>query len=368
MTERYAAAKPDREMNMWKSWRSQLFMAFVVATGATVATGTTAIAKEQVRVAGLTWPGYGWWYIAKEKNLAPDLDISYQAIEDPFQSFSLMSSGQVDIVSSTAEFAPIGASQDMPVRMFGYGNLSHGTDKIIVRPEISSPADLKGKKVAVMVGGLPQIMMGIYLEENGLPFDSVEYVNVIMDQAAAAMIGGTVAAAELWEPFGNQTLKAIPGSKVVASTADAKWASNALIGDAHFINADWAKDKRETALKALKAMYDAIAYWKKNPAEANKIIATGMKMSVEDVELVIGKDGTGLDSGLYPYTFMEAAQFCGVAPGNPPFGKKNGQMVDYYKLTNEWWVKFGTVEGEYPTEKGIDCSLLKDLYDGGYRG
>ena len=100
----------------------------------------------------------------------------------------------------------------------------------------------------------------------------------------------TVGGAELWEPFGTQTLKAVEGAKVVASTADPEWAQNALIADAHFINADWAKNKREVALKALKAMYDAIAYWKKNPEEANKIIADAMKMSVADVELVIGID------------------------------------------------------------------------------
>jgi NitT/TauT family transport system substrate-binding protein len=325
-------------------------------------------AAEKVRVAGLTWPGYGWWYIIQAKNLAPDLEITYQAIEDPFQSFSLMTSGQLEIVSSTAEFAPIGASQDMPVRMVAYGNLSHGTDQLLLRPEIKSAADLKGKKVAVMVGGLPQIMMGIWLEKNGVPFDSVEYVNVIMDQAAAAMIGGTVGAAELWEPFASQALKAIPDAKRVASTADPEWAANALIADAHFMNADWVAQHRDTALKALQAMYDAIAYWKQNPQEANQIIADGMKMSVADVELVIGKDGTGTDAGLYPYTFMEAAQFCGAAPGDPPFGQKNGQMVDHFKLTNEWWVKFGVVPQTYPPEKGIDCSLLKDLYDSGYRG
>jgi NitT/TauT family transport system substrate-binding protein len=342
-------------------------LALAVAVFVLVAV-STAWAKDQVRVAGLTWPGYGWWFIAKEKNLAPDLDITYQPIEDPFQSFALMTSGQLEIVSSTAEFAPIGASQDMPVRMFAYGNLSRGIDKIIMRPEITGPADLKGKKVAVMVGGLPQIMMGIYLEKNGMPFDSVEYVNVIMDQAAAAMISGTVGGAELWEPFGTQTLKAVPGAKVVASTADPEWASTALIADAHFINANWAKENRPVALKALKAMYDAIAWWKKNPEEGNKIIAEGMKMSVPDVELVIGKVGTGVDSGLVPYTFLEAAQFCGVAPGDPPFGQKNGQMVDHFKLTNGWWVKFGVVKENYPPEKGIDCSLLKDLYDSGYRG
>jgi len=327
-----------------------------------------ALAKDQVRVAGLTWPGYGWWYIAKAKNLAPDLDISYQAIEDPFQSFTLMTSGQLEIVSSTAEFGPIGASQNMPVRMFAYGNLSHGTDKIIMRPEIKKPEDLKGKKVAVMVGGLPQIMMGIYLEKKGLPFNSVEYVNIIMDQAAAALVGGSVVAAELWEPFGSQALASVPGASVVASTAEPEWASTALIADAHYINSDWVKNKRPVALKAIKAMYDAIAWWKKNPAEGNKIIADGMKMSVADVELVIGKDGTGRDSGLAPYTFMEAAQFCGSAPGDPPFGQKNGQLIEHYKLTNSWWVKFGVVKDTYPPEKAIDCSLLKDLYDSGYRG
>ena len=187
--------------------RLRQFSLAIAVAGLAFAAATSGWAKDQVRVAGLTWPGYGWWYIAKAKNLAPDLDITYQAIEDPFQSFALMSSGQLEIVSSTAEFAPIGASQNMPVRMFAYGNLSHGTDKLIMRPEITSPADLKGKKVAVMVGGLPQIMMGIYLEKNGMPFDSVEYVNVIMDQAAAAMISGTVAGAELWEPFGTQYLE-----------------------------------------------------------------------------------------------------------------------------------------------------------------
>lgn len=349
-------------------FRSTNRLASLVAAGGLLLMSSAALAKDQVRVAGLTWPGYGWWHIINAKGLAPDLEVTYQAIEDPFQSFSLMASGQLEIISSTAEFAPIGASQNMPVRMFAFGNLSKGTDKIILRPEIKSPADLKGKKVAVMVGGLPQIMMGIYLERNGVPFDSVEYVNVIMDQAAAAMIGGTVAGAELWEPFGKQTLDAIPGATVVASTADPEWTSNAVVADAHFINADWTKNKRPVALKALKAMYDAIAWWQKNPTEGNKIIADGMKMSVADVELVIGKDGTGLDSGLMPYTFMQAAQFCGAAPGDPPFGQKNGQMIEHYNTTNAWWVKFGVVKETYPHEKGIDCSLLKDLYDSGYRG
>lgn len=336
--------------------------------GAVALPSASSSAAEKVRITGLTWPGYGFWFIAKDKGLAPDLDISYQAVEDPFQSFALLASGQVEVVSSTAEFGPIGASQDMPVRVVAYGNASYGTDKLILRPDITDPSQLKGQSVGVMVGGLPQIMMGIYLEQNGVPFDSVKYVNVIMDQGAAAMISGTVAAAQLWEPFASQALTSIPGAKVVATTKDEEWASSGLIADAHFMNAEWIETKRSTAVKAMKALYDAIAWWKKNPTEGNKIIADGLKMSVSDIELVLGKDGTGLDGGLYPYTFIEAARSCGVDPGDPPFGQKNGQLYEHFKLTNTWWVKFGVVKEMYDPAKTVDCGVLKDLYESGYRG
>ena len=56
-------------------------------------------------------------------------------------------------------------------------------------PGIEGPEDLKGKKVAVVEGGLAQIYVAMWLEKNGHPFDSVEYVNIIADDAFAAMIG-----------------------------------------------------------------------------------------------------------------------------------------------------------------------------------
>ena len=45
------------------------------------------------------------------------------------------------------------------------------------------------------------------LEQNGIKFDSVNYVNIIADDAFAAMVGGSVAASEFWEPYGSNVLK-----------------------------------------------------------------------------------------------------------------------------------------------------------------
>ena len=60
------------------------------------------------------------------------------------------------------------------------------------------------------------------------------------------------------------------------------------------------------------------------------------------------------------YNLEEAAQFCGVAPGSPPFGQVNGQMADHWKLTNDWWIKFGFMNKIVDPSTGLDCTLLKD--------
>ncbi len=352
----------SRRLTRW----AQLFCLALFAVSALFVGARVAEAKEQVRVAGLTWPGYGFWFIAEEKGLAPDLEITYQAIEDPFQTFALATAGELDVVSSTIEFAPIAAGEGMPIRLVAYGNISYGTDKIVVGPGIESAKDLVGKKVAVLEGGLAQLYMAIWLEQNGVAYDQVEYVNLIMDDAASAMIGGDVAAAEFWDPFGPQVLNSRPDTRLAAQSREPFWLQNALIADAVFMNSNFIAERRDVAVKAMQALYDAIAWWSENPAEGNEIIARGMQMPLADVELVIGKDGTRKDGGLYPYSFLEAARFCGSAPGEPPFGQANGQIVDHFRMTNEWWLKFGQMTKTADPADGIDCSLLADLNEAGY--
>lgn len=346
----------------------RILSCLIAVLGLVLGLGGASWAAEPVHISGLTWPGYGFWFIVKEKGLAPDLDISYQRIEDPNQSFNLLTAGKIDVVSSTIEFTPIGVDSGMPLKLVAFGNLSNGTDKILAAPDVNSAADLKGKDVAVLEGGLAQIYMAMWLEKNGVPFNAVNYKNIIADDALGAMIGGKVAAAEFWEPYASNLLKALHGSKVLADSKDDYWTKQALIADALFMNADFIAKRHDVALKVAKSLYDAIAWWKKNPTEGNAIIAKGMEMSVPDVELVLGKDGSGLDGGLYVYTFMETARFCAAAPGDPPFKQTNGQMKDHFELLNTWWKRFGLIKNTVPYEKGVDCGLLGELYKSGYRG
>ena len=85
-----------------------------------------------------------------------------------------------------------------------------------------------------------------------------------------------------------------------------------------------------------------------------------MQFSVADVESILGGVNNPEDGTLYMYSLEESARFCGVADGDPPFGQRNGQIYDHWKLTNDWWIKFGLMTGDADPAKGIDCSILKD--------
>jgi NitT/TauT family transport system substrate-binding protein len=327
-----------------------------------------ANAAETIRVGHFSWPGYGFLYVNQHHNLSPDLNFEFTVIEDPVQLFALLGTNKLDVVFSTIEFGPILAAEDMGSKLVALSNLGYGSDDIIVHPDIKSAADLKGKQVAVLEGGLSHIMMGIWLEQNGVKWDEVEMVNLIAGDAAAAMMSGQVAAAELWAPFNTEVLENLPGSRSVANSLETQWLESGLIADAIFMSNDMLDNRRDLAVKTLQAIFKGVEHWRANSDVDNQVISDAVGFPMADVEAIIGngklttevakndiKDGT-----LYMYTLEDTARFCGVAPGSPPFGQKNGQMVDHWNLTQKWWVNFGFMTDVADPAKGLDCALVKE--------
>lgn len=323
--------------------------------------GDAGAEKETVKVSLFSWPGYGFWFIAKEKDLVPELDIEISIIEDPYESFGLMSAGQLDATSSTVEYGPIAVDKEVPLKLVTYTNPSYGTDRIILSPKIKDPSELKGKKVAVLEGGLTQIYMGIWLENNGVDFKDVQFTNLIMDDAVAAMLSGEVAAGEFWEPFGSQVMDGLEGARAVTTSSEDYWIKTALLGDGMYMSDAFLNERPEVAKLLMKAYFEAVAYWKENPQEANEIIAQGLQFSVEDVERVIGKDGKIFKGGIAVFDLEQASRFMGLAEGAPPLGMKNGQIRDHWDLTSEWWIKFGLVVEKAEPEAGIAFEPMESL-------
>lgn len=337
-----------------------LFSAASLMMLAAVETGRASDSVVKARVALFSWPGYGFWFIAKEKGFVPGLDLDIQIIEDPYESFSLMNAGQLDVVSSTSEYGPIAADTGAKIRLVAYTNPSTGTDKILLASGIENAQALVGKPVAVMEGGLPQIFMAMWLHSEGVAFDKVQYVNVLMDDAVAAMVSGKVAAGQFWEPFASKVLSSLPGTRLVASTADDRWRQTGLMADAMYMREGFLQGEPEAARLAMKAYWEAVDWWRKNPGEGNHIIARGIRFRPEEVEAVIGQGG---GAGIYVFNLEEAARFMGLLPGDPPLGLANGQIRKHWELVSDWWLKFGLIRTRHPIEAGVSFEPLKTLID-----
>ncbi len=341
----------------------RLMMYSAVTAMAFTGAVSSASAKEQVDISLFSWPGYGFWFIADEKDLAPELDLNITLIEDPYESFGMMSAERLDVTSSTVEYGPIAAEEDVPVRLVSYTNPSYGVDKIILADGYESAEDLRGESVAVLEGGLTQIFMAIWLEDNGVAFDEVEYRNLIMDDAVSAMIGGNVVAGEFWEPFGSQLLEIMEGATVAATSSEDYWIETALLGDGMYMGEHFIEERPEVAARTMKAYFRAVEFWKENPEEANGIIADGLGFGMEDVEMVIGDTGDTKEGGIHIFSQSEAARFMGLKDGEPPLGLSHGQIHDHWELTSTWWERFGLISEVRDTDAGTDFSVMERMLE-----
>ena len=135
----------------------------------------------------------------------------------------------------------------------------------------------------------------------------------------------------------------------------------AFIADGIYMSDAFLKQKPATAAKALKAYWDAVAYWKQHPAEGNAIIAKGLGFKPSDVADVIGEDGNPKTGGLAVFDLAGASRFMGVAPGEAPLKLKNGKAREAWDLTVKWWKKFGLVKGNPTFDQGVDLAPMKSL-------
>jgi NitT/TauT family transport system substrate-binding protein len=327
----------------------------------------TAAANETVNVGiCVSWPGYAMLEVARQKDKVPGYDLNITIFEDPIGGHAALAAGQIDVYGCTADYIPVAVDAGLNEVNVAYLNPSYGVDHVILASGMTA-ADLKGKKVAAPQAYIGHLLMGLWLDRQGIAPADVEWVNLNADEAVGPMLSGDLAAAYMYEPWISKVLEAAPGAASVVNTADADMLKTGIFMDSMFMNKSFIAEKRPAALAILKAEWDARGYWSANVEETNQIMSDYLQWPVEDVASVIGTNGKSLEGGIYMFDFDEAARTCGVLEGDPPFGLPNGSMAGSIALTNEWWIKLGLMTNTIDPQAGMDCSLMADLVATGYR-
>jgi NitT/TauT family transport system substrate-binding protein len=117
--------------------------------------------------------------------------------------------GTLDVAGSNVVSVLIGVEEGLPLRMVAGGTSTSEDPEqdfsglvVPAGSPVSGIADLAGQRIAVnSLRNINDIALGSMLEEAGLSYDGVQFVEVPFPDMAAAVEGGDVAAAALIEPF-----------------------------------------------------------------------------------------------------------------------------------------------------------------------
>jgi len=152
-----------------------------------------------------------------------------------------------------------------------------GASAVVARPEVTSVADLKGKRIGVSIGTTYEMFVVEMLATAGLTSADVTLLDLEAGDGPAALANKEVDAVFIWGSFAGEALAA--GNHVVFSS---KQLSN-LYPDLITFRASVVEERPEDVRAFLNAWFEAVDFRQQHPEEARQIIEDYFKSTVVKV-------------------------------------------------------------------------------------
>ena len=193
-----------------------------VALAAAAALSPAAAQETNVTIGISGWTGFAPLTLAKEAGIFKKngLDVTIKKIPQASRHLAIQS-GDVQCAATTVETWIIWNANGVPTKQIFQLDKSYGADGMVVRNNIDSIKDLKGKKVAASAPGTaPYFTLAWFLKKNGLSVKDVTVVNLEPGPAAQAFVAGQNDAAVTYEPYLSSVRAAPQSGKIIATTLD----------------------------------------------------------------------------------------------------------------------------------------------------
>lgn len=261
---------------------SFMLLIALAACGKEEAAKNTGAGKssEPLKVTLPTWTGYGPLFLAKEKGFFEKngVEVELSIIEGLGERKQALAGGKIDGMATALDVQVTLSAADIPVQVVWLLDDSFGGDGILVKNDIQDVKDLKGKQVAFEVGSTSHMLALTALKQGGLTESDIEVVPMSAGDAGAAFAAGKIDAAITWEPWLTKGAEA--NGKVLLTTKDLP----GIIVDTISFKEDVIKSRPDDVKAFVKAMGEAMDFWKENKKEANEVMAKGLKIDVAEFE------------------------------------------------------------------------------------
>ena len=310
---------------------------YALAAIAALLVAAPATAQETKVAIGISgWTGFAPLTLAKEAGIFKKngLDVTIKKIPQKDRHLAI-ASGDIQCAATTVETWIVWNANGVATKQIFQLDKSYGADGMVVRNNIASIKDIKGKTVAASAPGTaPYFTLAWFLKKNGLSIKDVTVVNLEPGPAAQAFIAGSNDVAMTYEPFLSQVRAAPDKGKIIATTLDYP-----MVMDTFGCTPKFLAENGKAAKAIADSYFEAIEMIAKDPAKSNEIMGADVKQTGEQFAA----------SSKYLRWQDRAANAKFFAGEIQAFSKEAGELL----------LELGIVKTVPKTEDIIDTSFLK---------
>ncbi|KPI49108.1 ABC transporter substrate-binding protein [Clostridioides difficile] len=208
-----------------------------------------------------------------------NIKVNFHEITTGPEQTQALAAGEIDFLHALGgTSALIATSNGVELKILNtYSRSPKGFMILTNNDSIKSAADLAGKKVAGPKGTILHQVLIAALDKEGLSMDDVEFVNMGIPEASAALSDGSVDAALIAGPAALKAMKS--GSKLVAN---GEGLVDGIIVTA--VSTDFAEKHPEIVERFMKVEKETLEYVNSNFDEAMEKVAKEVDLSLEETK------------------------------------------------------------------------------------
>lgn len=155
----------------------------------------------RLRFASNPWIGYQHVFIGKNLGFYDDVPVDMIELRNATQVMDALRDQRINIAGLTLDEAMKLSLEGHPVKIAGIFDFSNGADALVSRPEITSIAMLKHKKIGVEKTALGSYFLHRFLDINKFELSDVTIIGISSDDIETSFKSGKIDAAITYEPY-----------------------------------------------------------------------------------------------------------------------------------------------------------------------
>ncbi|MCX7174468.1 MAG: NrtA/SsuA/CpmA family ABC transporter substrate-binding protein [Proteobacteria bacterium] len=226
---------------------------------------------EKVVIAGLSLPGAGLFFVAKEKGYFGDekLDVDLRLYTTGKLAIDSLFSGNADFAIAGDTPIVFSILGDRKLDILSTVYRPNGGIAIIARKDrAAAPGDMKGKRLGVTFVSSGQFVADTFLLVHGIPQSDLTLLNMPQEEMVAALLAGNIDAACMWQPHLADTQAKLGDKGITFPNAALYTFRLSLVA-----KRGYASEYPNRVRKVLAALKQAQRYTVANPASALDIMS-----------------------------------------------------------------------------------------------